>query len=80
MFGLYLLVVCSDRCRQTSSYYVCAMETYPRTALLIDFVILFSCLGGVRSFAECYRVSGSTTALMQCAARPSTGDRTYVRA
>ena len=48
MFGLYLLVLCSDMCNEPSSYYICAKKTYPQVGLLIDVVVFIKCFGVVR--------------------------------
>jgi len=48
MFGLYLLVLCSDMCNEPGSYYVCAKNTYPQVGVVIDLVVLIKCAGVVR--------------------------------
>jgi len=50
-FGLHLLVRCSDHCKNTAaSYYVCAKQTYPYFAFIIDFVVLIKCFGVATSY------------------------------
>jgi amino acid permease len=49
MFGLYMLVLCSDMCHEPSSYYICAKKTYPYVGLLIDIVVFIKCFGVVRA-------------------------------
>ena len=55
MFGLYVLVLCSDMCHEPSSYYICAKKTFPQVGLLIDVVVFIKCFGVVRERARVTR-------------------------
>ena len=88
MFGLYILVLCSDMCHEPSSYYICAKKTYPQVGLIIDIVVFIKCFGVVqcrsRSGASgqcCYAVlakrAHSHTGVVRCTRAARAHDRPY---